>query len=548
MRARPLAAVTGTAALLALPLFASASAAAAGLVPVVVVERAPASGSAEAAVRAAGGSVGRSLGLVDGFAADVPASAVARLSADPAVRSVTRDAPVVMSDAQPGTEAYDALPPDLAWPVSSGLDAVPSSTDGRGVTVAVLDTGLTRHSDLGDRVIARVDLSENGNGYDAYGHGSHMAGLVAGDGSGSQGQHKGAAPGASLVSVKVAGWNGATDVSQVLAGLEWVAAHRQQYGIRVLSLSFGTDSSQKAELDPLNHAVQKLWQSGVVVVVAAGNRGSGKIDKPGDDPYSITVGAADTKGTASTTDDTVAPFSSHGKTSEGVEKPDVVAPGISLVSHRAPGSTLDAMRSAARQGETYFRGSGTSQATAVIAGTTALMLQAAPGLTPDQAKATLLGTTSKHLATAQGGGSGLVHAGRAVQAAAAGTYAARPANTGLTRSLGTGQLDSSRGSVKPYTDWKERGKAEQLSGEYDALGGSWSSSDWARKAWTPTTWTGSPWARHTRVSPGWAAHTPGTTWSGLGWDQSTWSGANWRDSGLTPETWTGANWRGGVWG
>lgn len=249
--------------------------AAAGSSAVIVTERAPATAAAEQAVRAAGGTVGRQLNLIDGFAAQVPETALEQLAGHPAVRSVTRDAAVQLHDTPSGTEEYDRLPPDTAWRASAGLTAVPARIDGRGVTVAVLDTGLTRNADLGDRVVARVDLSEDGSGYDTYGHGSHMAGLVAGDGTASQGRWKGAALGARLVSVRVAAWNGATDVSQVLAGLEWVAAHRERYGIRVLSLSFGTDSSQSRDLDPLDHAVERLWRDGVLVVVAAGNRGSG---------------------------------------------------------------------------------------------------------------------------------------------------------------------------------------------------------------------------------------------------------------------------------
>ena len=235
-------------------------------------------------------------------------------------------------------EGYDHLPPNIVWPEAVGWLAV-GGVDGSGVTVAVIDTGVTRAPELDDRVLARVDLTPEADGYDRYGHGTHMIGIVAGNGDDAAGDWRGVAPGVDVVSVKVAGWNGATDVSAVIAGMEWVAAHREQYGIRVVSLSFGTDSSQKYLEDPLDHAVERLWEAGILVVAAAGNRGAGgsKIDKPADDPFVLTVGAADLRGTVDGADDDVAPFSSCGPTGDGVAKPDLVAPGVNIVSSRAPG-------------------------------------------------------------------------------------------------------------------------------------------------------------------------------------------------------------------
>ena len=446
-------------------------------------------------------------------------------------------------------EVYDPLPPDRAWRQSVRLDQVPAALDGSGVTVAVLDTGVTRHGDLGNRVRARADLTPDGDGYDRYGHGTHMTGIIAGNGAASAGRYAGAAPGASVLPVKVAGWNGATDVSEVLAALEWIAVNRSRYDIRVVNLSYGTDSSQKHLEDPLNRAVERLWRSGVLVVVSAGNRGDGgsKIDKPGDDPHVLTVGAADTRNTVTVADDELAPFSSRGPTGDGVAKPDLVAPGVSIPSQRARNSTVDVLRPAARIDADYFKGTGTSQAAAVVSGIAARMFEAAPGLTPNEAKAALVGTAGRALAGVPGAGAGLVDAAAAVNAAGKRTYRTRPANQGLGLSSGRGSIDSSRGSFKPYTDYKERGKPEQLSGEVDALGREWDAGAWAERAWTTSTWQRNAWAAHTAVGLGWQPAPRADPWSGLGWDEDSWTARSWGDAGLPDSEWVARSWGASLW-
>src|SRR5207253_3938343 len=175
---------------------------------------------------------------------------------------------------------------------------------------------------------------------DRFGHGTHVAGIIAGSGAESDGHWAGVAPGAKLVSLKVAGPDGATDVSVVLAALQWIVSNRDAYHIGVVNLSFGTDGTQSYAVDPLDYAVERAWKAGIVVVAAAGNNGGlagQEITKPGDDPYVVTVGAAATGDDPGNGDDTVAPFSSLGTTEDGFAKPDLVAPGISIASLRAPG-------------------------------------------------------------------------------------------------------------------------------------------------------------------------------------------------------------------
>src|SRR4029453_4060035 len=212
---------------------------------------------------------------------------------------------------------------------------------------------------------------------DSYGHGTHMAGSSAGnDTTTTAGVPKfpGIAPGANLISLKVAAANGATDVSQVIAAIDWVVTHRSDPGlnIRVMNLSFGTDSTQDTRLDPLSYAVEAAWRKGIVVVVSVGNDGASatRVTMPAANPYVIAVGAADEHGTAARTDDTVAPYSSRGSS---VRHADVLAAGSSVISLRTPGSFIDENYPEARVADAagdvrFLRGSGTSQAAAVVSG------------------------------------------------------------------------------------------------------------------------------------------------------------------------------------
>jgi len=296
-------------------------------VRVVVRERTPASAAAETLVRRLGGRVTAELPLIGGFAAIVPSGSVSSLRVAASVRALSPDGAIRVASVM---SRYDSSPPNTVWQRVIGLTKVPAKYKGTGITVALLDTGLTDTPDLGTRVLARVDLTPDHDGFDRFGHGTHMAGIIAGSGAASAGKWTGVAPNANLVSVKVAGADGSTDVSEVIAGLQWVYSHKAQYGIRVLNLSFGTDGIQPYLLDPLDFALEQLWKAGIVVVVAAGNRGPipGTISKPGDDPFVITVGGVDLRNTLGQLDDQVAPFSSLGPTRSGLVSPSTVGPRL----------------------------------------------------------------------------------------------------------------------------------------------------------------------------------------------------------------------------
>src|SRR5690348_13474022 len=242
--------------LLALPLTAQAAPSGAS-VHVLVREATPSSPAAEQVVQRLGGHVMRQLPLVGGFSAALPTSNVGVLRGSPAVSGVWPDAKVTMKshgadDCDSDPVCYDHLPPTTVWEDSIGLNAVPNKFQGDGLAVALVDTGVTPTADLGLRLLARVDLTSEHDGIDHFGHGSHMAGLIAGDGTLSAEAFEGSAPETYLVSIKVAGWDGATDVSTVIAGIQWAVSHKARYGIRVLNLSFGTDATGSTVADPLD--------------------------------------------------------------------------------------------------------------------------------------------------------------------------------------------------------------------------------------------------------------------------------------------------------
>lgn len=443
---------------------------------------------------------------------------------------------------------FDTRAPDLVWQPLIYLDKVPAQYDGRGVTVAMIDTGVTQVPDLGNRLLARVDFTEDRDGIDRYGHGTHMAGLIAGDGSGSGGQWKGAAPGANLVSLKVASWNGASDVSTVMGALQWVVSNKSRFNIRVVNLSFGTDGRQSYLTDPLDRAVERVTDAGILVVTAAGNGGSapGSISKPADDPKVLTVGAFDNAGTLIELDDGIPTFSGRGPTQDGLAKPDLVGPGVSMVSNRAPGTTIDEFHPAARLGEKYFKGTGTSQAAAVLSGIAARVISAKPSLTPDRVKAILIATANDELEV-PGGGAGRVNPRDAVEVALG--LRNRPVTiVNSAPSNGLGTIQGSRGNAQVYADVNRDGIPELVNGAIDVLGNRFVASTWATGAWTASTWASSPWSRATEA-PGWAPVAAGTAfWKGAAPDAVSWAARNWTAAGWTARNWTARNWTAGLWG
>jgi len=295
---------------------------------------------------------------------------------------------------------------------------------GKGVTVAVIDTGVAPHPDLGDRLIEFKDFCNGKDGvenaYDDNGHGTHCAGLVAGDGTKAGGKFKGPAYEANIVGVKVLGGSGGGSLSNIERGIRWCIANKDRLGIKVLSMSLGANANLHEKHDVIAQAVQDAMDAGLMPIIAAGNSGPGikTIGTPAITKDALTVGAYDDKNTPSHDDDTMAFFSSRGPTTrDGLVKPDIAAPGVNMVSLLSPLSEL-ADADVTKMPPYYVLLSGTSMATPTAAGCAALVMQANPDLTPAQVKQILI-ETSEGMKDTPGilGGAGLVDPGKAVRKA-----------------------------------------------------------------------------------------------------------------------------------
>lgn len=305
---------------------------------------------------------------------------------------------------------------DVATPVTRAPFVWNDSNCGKGIGIAIVDTGVYPHPDLvtpRNRLIAFKDFVKGKTTpYDDNGHGTHSAGNAAGNGLKSKGKYKGPAPEANIIGVKVLDRSGAGTASKIIQGIQWCIDNKDRYGIRIISLSLGASARQSAKKDPLCLAVKKAWNAGIVVCAAAGNTGPkvNTINTPGIEPSIITVGALDDKGTVATGDDTVATFSSRGPTIDGVAKPDFLAPGVKITSLRAPGAYLNKVQKITSDDSWYVTFSGTSMATPICAGVAALLIKKYPKLTPDGVKKRLLQSCRKIKAGLNAQGEGIIDA------------------------------------------------------------------------------------------------------------------------------------------
>src|SRR5882672_4859912 len=489
------------------------------------------------------------LSLIDSAAGFANAAGIAALSLVPTVAFVHHDATV-------GPQPNNAPPvppatPDQAsavYPQVVRANKVwAQGIAGGGVTVAILDSGVAADADLvqpNNRLLASVNFADERLTSDPGGHGTHIAGIVAGNGTRSGGEFTGIAPQANVVDVRVLGNTGSGRISSVVRGIEWVLAHRAAYNIRVINLSFGAPANLPYRVDPMSAAVEIAWRRGLVVVAASGNGGPQRdtVVTPGIDPYVITVGATDDRGTIGRGDDMLAWFSAWGSPDSNA-KPDLVAPGRRIVSLRVPGSALDTLFPdrvvMAQNGATYFRLTGTSMATAVVSGAAALLLQGRPTLTPDQVKALLVGTTQPYgqesgqvLPDPIADGSGLLDANAATLAV---PCDAAPSSGGLLSGgflVGTlskpTPVACANGGLRPADGFARALYpvlfGSPLSWKDPFLGGiPWFLLTWDTLVWNSVAWDNFAWDSVAWDSIAWDS----IAWDSIAWDSIAWDSVAW---------------------
>ena len=446
---------------------------------------------------------------VQGVAAEVTGRQLVRLAARRDLLAITQDAPMQASN-------YSSR---QQWPYVSGVAKFwPAATNStlQAPAIAVVDSGVdATRADFGGRVVEQVVLTSrtpNAAG-DGRGHGTFVASIAAG---GAQ-SYSGAAPNAPIVSLDVVDDTGVALTSDVIAAADWILANKSAYGIRVANFSLHTSVATSIRVDPLNRAVERLWLNGVVVVAAAGNYGDstpGVPYAPANDPFVITVGAADIGGNVVTSNDFAAPWSSYGATPDGFMKPDLSAPGRYIVGAVPPGSTLALERPDRIVAPGYMQLSGTSFAAPVVAGAAAYVLALHPTWTPDMVKGALM-VSAKPMTSAAPFTAGVGE----VNAAAAGAVVAPPnPNAALNQFV---YADLLAGGMLTF-DAASWTSAALLSESWDAA--SWTSASWTSASWTSASWTSASWTS--------------ASWTSASWTSASWTSASWTSLSISDASWT----------
>jgi serine protease AprX len=472
---------------------------------IVRFERGTSAAQGAGIIRAAGGHVTRDLHIINGVGAELSAAAAVDLAGKPGVSSVSLNGAVKPS-------AIDTSKLETAYNQSIRSTKVwaDRGTTGEGVGVAVIDTGIrgdlpdfrVSQSDSTSRVIADAVVNPDATtAGDKYGHGTHVAGLIAGNGlnrsSGDSlyGDYIGVAPEANLINVKASDDEGNASTLDVIDGLQFVVDHKDDFNIGVVNLSLNEATPSSYRTNALDAAVEQAWNAGIVVIAAAGNRGSASDAvqyAPANDPFVITVGGVDDQNTPDTSDDTAASWSSTGTTKEGYAKPDFLAPGAHMVSTLAPRSAITGMCSSCIVSGKYFRMGGTSMATGVVSGAVALLLDRHPDWTPNEVKSAL--------------------------------------KNNLRQVPGVGmELDVNAASKSDAADLNDPNKyrpntyLNSATGEIDYSRSSWSRSSWSRSSWSRSSWSRSSWSCANCVDDSGDVDPSRSSWSRSSWSRSSWS-------------------------
>ena len=438
------------------------------------------------------GKLKKDLRLIGAVSVEVPASVVNYLATVPGL-TITPDSPVKVS----GTVHYSRQ----MWPYESGNAALWSSTTS-APTIAIVDSGIdASRADFGGRSYPQVNLSTltpNATG-DGRGHGTFVAGIAAGDAAG----YTGAAPAAKILPIRVMDDNGVAMTSDVIRAAQWIYDNKSTYNVKVANFSLHSAMPSRFINDPLDKAVEKLWFAGVTVVVAAGNYGtasgpSGVRYAPGNDPFVITVGAADLGNSIRPFDDAAAPWSAYGYTYDGFAKPEIGAPGRYMIGPVPTAATLTSERPDHVVAPGYMQLSGTSFAAPAVAGAVAQILARHPSWTPDQIKGALMVT-------------------------------AKPVPEAIPLSLGVGELNAARAAARNLTPPNPNAALDKFvvsasngSGmTFDAA--SWSDYVTANASWADASWSDASWAD--------------ASWSAASWSDASWADASWADGSLAAASW-----------
>jgi serine protease AprX len=451
----------------------------------VIVQKNEPGTAIEQRVSQMGGIVTLDLHIINAFAAEMTARDALALARMADVRWISLDAPTV--EPSVCASCVDTANLKNVYNSAIGADRLwnegPKYLQGQGVGVAVVDSGIQYNSDfytvMGQlRVVASVNTNNgyNQNIFDQYGHGLHVAGIVGGNGRSLNGAYIGVAPKVNLINVKVSDEKGAANASNVVAGLQWINDNRDRYNIKVVNVSLNSSIAESYHTNPLNAAVEILWFNKITVVVSSGNIGKNALFPPANDPFVITVGATDDRGTLFTGDDVLASYSGYGKTTDGFNKPDLVAPGTNIVSVGSPGVSVLAQQHPNHiVSNGYFRMSGTSMSAPMVSGAIALLLQSEPNLTPDQVKYRLMATARRF------GDSNRTGAGYLNIYAAVHTSTTQSANTGVPVSK---LLTSGSNAVN------------------------WNSVNWNSVNWNSVNWNS-------------------VNWNSVNWNSVNWNSVNW---------------------
>jgi serine protease AprX len=451
---------------------------------------------------------------VNGAAVTVSGKDLLKLARDSHVGSITTDTKLRQTGYENGEMWRQSTHVDQLWNTTDPLTGLVTGPGPQAPAIAIVDSGIdsSKVADFGNRVVASVNFSTLSSGSshgDPEGHGTMVAAIAAGGSS----IYPGVSPNSPIVDLRTADAAGQSVTSDVIAAADWILANKDKYNIRVANFSMAGSERSSFRYDPLDKAVERLWFSGIVVVAAAGNHGSGtgSVDMsvaPGNDPFIITVGAVDQKQTADPLDDTAAPWSAYGFTADGFSKPDVAAPGRYLVSAVPTGSTIATTVPGRIVAPGYIWMSGTSFAAPVVAGAAAQLLARHPDWGPDEVKGALM-LTSAYLPGAGGQSTGVGE----IDAASAASLDFTPPSPN----------ENFYAFVEPDPATGGRTFNEASWSSYVQSNANWTSANWASASWSSASWSSANWASASWSSANWTSNVNSMMGSAASWSESTFS-------------------------